>query len=149
MKELLITNLVNIGLAGGLLALAYISNICFSLWYNIKGLRQAFDKTKFINGLLKLLAVIGGLGCLAIVVTFLPIFINYIGIAIDQTLIDYFNIIAILGLFIGTIIKYSTEGFDTLKKILNATTDPKSEDQEKNPVGFVDSEITDKNEIEE
>ena len=36
MEEVLVTNLTNIGFAMALLAIAYFSNICFSLYYNIK-----------------------------------------------------------------------------------------------------------------
>lgn len=119
MFETLLTNLTYIGIAMGLLAIAYISNIFFSLFYNIKITKENFDKQKLIDGVLKVIVLCLGTATLSCVVTLLPIFAQYVGITLADEFIDTFNILAIISLFISSIFKYTKEAYDTFKNILN------------------------------
>ena len=54
MLNALIDNLVNIGWAMLIFLCAYLSNVSFSLYYNIKVLLEPFSKEKLINSGLKI-----------------------------------------------------------------------------------------------
>lgn len=120
MKELILSNLVNIGGAVALFMLAYVSNMCFSLYYNIKIAKFSFDKTKLLNSFLKLLALGAGLSMLAISVILIPVYVNYIGISIDADFANTFSAVGIISVFLTTTIKYVKESYQTLKDILDA-----------------------------
>ena len=118
MKEILITNLTNIGFAMALLSIAYVSNICFSLYYNIKISKESFDFNKLLNGVIKLIALCAGIATLAFVITLLPIYLTNIGIPIEEEFGNTFSIIAIISLFVQSIYKYIREAYETLSNIL-------------------------------
>ena len=48
MLESVLQNLINIGWAMLIFLAAYLANVAFSLWYNIKILHESFDKDKLI-----------------------------------------------------------------------------------------------------
>ena len=119
MEEVLVTNLTNIGFAMALLAIAYLSNICFSLYYNIKISKESFDYSKLLNGVLKLIALCAGIATLAFVITLLPVYLTNIGIPIEEEFSSTFSVIAIIGLFVQSIYKYVRESYETLTQILS------------------------------
>ena len=55
MLESVLQNLINIGWAMLIFLAAYLANVAFSLWYNIKILHESFDKDKLIASGLKIL----------------------------------------------------------------------------------------------
>lgn len=56
MLETILHNLTNIGWAMLIFLCAYLSNVSFSLYYNIKVLLEPFSKEKLINSGLKITA---------------------------------------------------------------------------------------------
>ena len=58
MLEAIMNNLINIGWAMLIFLAAYLSNVAFSLYYNIKILLQPFDREKAINSALKVAAFV-------------------------------------------------------------------------------------------
>ena len=79
MYQAVITNLVTIGWAMLIFLSAYLANVTFSLWYNIKIQKEQFSREKLITGGLKVLTFIVGLTLLCIAVTTLPLFANEVG----------------------------------------------------------------------
>ena len=61
MLNAVLNNLINIGWAMLIFLCAYLSNVAFSLYYNIKILLQPFDKQKMINSGLKVATFVVGL----------------------------------------------------------------------------------------
>lgn len=61
MLNAVLNNLINIGWAMLIFLCAYLSNVAFSLYYNIKVLLQPFDKQKMINSGLKVVTFVVGL----------------------------------------------------------------------------------------
>lgn len=61
MLESVLQNLINIGWAMLIFLAAYLANVAFSLWYNIKILHESFDKDKLIASGLKILTFVVGL----------------------------------------------------------------------------------------
>lgn len=66
MLNAVLNNLINIGWAMLIFLCAYLSNVAFSLYYNIKILLQPFDKQKMINSGLKVATFIVGLTLLCV-----------------------------------------------------------------------------------
>lgn len=61
MLNAVLNNLINIGWAMLIFLCAYLSNVAFSLYYNIKVLLQPFDRQKMINSGLKVATFVVGL----------------------------------------------------------------------------------------
>lgn len=105
----------------GLLAVSWLSNFSFSLYYNIQLMKESFEWSKFFDGLLKLVAVVIGTGLLVVVVTFIPVFLQYVGLEIDSGYVEFFNILVIIGVFTKSIYTYVAQSYQTLNDILNFT----------------------------
>ena len=90
MLESVLQNLINIGWAMLIFLAAYLANVAFSLWYNIKILHEAFDKDKLIASGLKILTFVVGLTLLCTAITTLPLFANQVGWAIPEEYSDLF-----------------------------------------------------------
>ena len=119
---MVLDNLKNIGFAVSLLAVFMLSNMAFSLWYNIKIVKEKFQIKKLIEGLFKIISFSIGLALLTIGITLVPIYITYIGIEIKQEVLDLINISVIVYMFIDTIVFYEKQASETLKKILKTNT---------------------------
>ena len=119
MLESVLQNLINIGWAMLIFLAAYLANVAFSLWYNIKILHEAFDKDKLIASGLKILTFVVGLTLLCTAITTLPLFANQVGWAIPEEYSDLFAIGAVL----LVACKYIKEAFTKFVAILNAKTE--------------------------
>lgn len=73
MFNALLENLTNIGWAMLIFLCAYLANVAFSLWYNIKIRKEDFDREKLIASGLKILVFVVGLTLLCTAITALPI----------------------------------------------------------------------------
>lgn len=80
MLNAVLNNLINIGWAMLIFLCAYLSNVAFSLYYNIKVLLQPFDKQKMINSGLKVATFVVGLTLLCVAITTLPIYADQLGV---------------------------------------------------------------------
>ena len=108
----------SIGLA--LFIISYLSNMCFSLYYNIKVLGQVFDKNKLIASAYKILTFGVGTLLMTVATVGIPEFANVVGIELPQEYIDVFSTLAIAGVFITCSCKYILEAFSKFKKILDS-----------------------------
>lgn len=119
MLELLTTNLIYIGIVMGLLAVSWLSNFAFSLYYNIKLLSEPFDWERVWSGIQKLVAVIVGTALLVASITFVPIFLQYVGVTIPDEYVQFFSILTIVALFTKSIYTYIKQAYETLNGILD------------------------------
>lgn len=124
-------NLVNIGWAMLIFLCAYLSNMAFSLYYNIKILLEPFDKQKVINSGLKVAAFVIGLTLLCLAITTLPLFANMVGWAIPAEYADIFSDIVIIGAVLMVSCKYITEAFTKFKAILDFKKEDSTNDESK------------------
>lgn len=144
MYQAVIANLVTIGWAMLIFLAAYLANVTFSLWYNIKLQKEQFSREKLITGGLKVLTFVVGLTLLCIAVTTLPLFANEVGWAIPEEYSDLFADLVIIGAVLLVSCKYIKEAFTKFTAILNAgpvdiveTVDNAQEpEQTTNPIGF-------------
>lgn len=120
MYQAIIANLVTIGWAMLIFLAAYLANVTFSLWYNIKLQKEQFSREKLITSGLKILTFVVGLTLLCISVTTLPLFANEVGWAIPEEYSDLFADLVIIGAVLLVSCKYIKEAFTKFTAILNA-----------------------------
>lgn len=144
MYQTVIANLVTIGWAMLIFLAAYLANVTFSLWYNIKLQKEQFIREKLITGGLKVLTFVVGLTLLCIAVTTLPLFANEVGWSIPEEYSDLFADLVIIGAVLLVSCKYIKEAFTKFTAILNAGTVDNVETVDNaqeatpavNPIGF-------------
>lgn len=126
MLEAILANLINVGWAMLIFLCAYLSNVAFSLYYNIKILLQPFSRDKAINSALKVAAFVVGLSLLCVSITTLPLYANQIGWTIPEEYSDLFADLIILGAVLAVSCKYILEAFTKFKRILDYKEEPKT-----------------------
>lgn len=154
MLNALLENLTNIGWAMLIFLCAYLANVAFSLWYNIKIRKEDFDREKLIASGLKILVFVVGLTLLCTAITALPIFANEVGWAIPDEYTDIFADLVIIGAVLLVSCKYIKEAFTKFTAILNAgpvdnveTVDNTQEaEPATNPIGFTEGKDVTENE---
>lgn len=119
MLNAVLNNLINIGWAMLIFLCAYLSNVAFSLYYNIKILLQPFQVKKLINSALKVSAFVVGLTLLCTAITTLPLYADQIGWTIPEQYADLFADLIILGAVLSVSCKYIFESFAKFKNILD------------------------------
>ena len=117
----IVLNLTYVGIGACLFLVSYLSNMTFSLYYNIKILSQQFDKNKIINSALRVASVTVGLALLCIAITTIPEFATYVGLKIPTEYTEIFSNLAILTLFVISSCKYVAEAYNKFKKILETS----------------------------
>lgn len=120
MYQIVIQNLITIGWAMLIFLTAYLSNVTFSLWYNIKIQKEQFSRDKLITSALKIATFVVGLTLLCVAVTTLPLFANEVGWAIPSEYTDLFADLVIIGAVLLVSCKYIKEAFTKFTAILNA-----------------------------
>lgn len=123
MLEAIMNNLINIGWAMLIFLAAYLSNVAFSLYYNIKILLQPFDREKAINSALKVAAFVVGLTLLCVAITTLPIYADQLGWAIPEEYTEIFTDLVIVGAVLMVSCKYIAEAFTKFRAILQVKGD--------------------------
>lgn len=123
MFEIIIGNLIKIGYAMAIFLCAYLANVVFSLWYNIKINREPFSREKLATGGLKALTFIVGLTLLCIAITTLPIFATEVGWTIPEEYAELFADLIIVGAVLLVACKYIKEAFTKFVAILNTPAD--------------------------
>lgn len=112
-------NLQNVGIGMALFIVAYLANVCFSLYVNCKILGQKFDKNKLINSVLKIFSFGVGTALLCVSITTIPIFATTVGFIIPEEYATVFENLVIIGIFIISSCKYVMEAFNKMKNILD------------------------------
>lgn len=129
MLNAIVENLINIGWAMLIFLAAYLANVAFSLWYNIKIQHQSFDKNKIIASALKILTFVVGLTLLCVAITTLPLFATQVGWVIPEEYTDIFADIVIIGAVLLVSCKYIKEAYEKFVAILNTAKLETKEDE--------------------
>lgn len=119
MLDTILHNLENAGWAMLIFLCAYVSNMAFGIYYNIKILQEGFDKQKILNSVYKVLSVGIGLVLLVVAVTGLPAFANYVGWTIPAEYTDVFDDLAVIGVCLVVSCKYIFEAIGKFRAILD------------------------------
>lgn len=116
--KLALDNLEVAGVGFAIFAMAYISNMSFSLYYNIKINQEVFSKEKLLNSVFKILAFAGGTIFLILATSLIVPWASNNGLAIPVEYSEVISTIATLGVFLSGALKYIMEAFNKMKKIL-------------------------------
>lgn len=119
MLDTILHNLENAGWAMLIFLCAYMSNMSFGLYYNIKVLLQPFDKEKLINSGLKIASVVIGLVLLVVGITALPAFASHVGWEIPEEYSKVFSDLAVIGVCLVVSCKYFAEAITKFTAILD------------------------------
>lgn len=101
-----------------LFVLAWLANFCLSVYNNIKQIGESFDKNKLLNGIEKMICIIVGLFLLTIVLSVIPIILDYAGLNISEGLIEGLEMVAIITPLGVAIVKYAKESITTFNDIV-------------------------------
>ena len=116
--KLALDNLEVAGVGFAIFAMAYISNMSFSLYYNIKINQEVFSKEKLLNSVFKILAFAGGAIFLILATSLIVPWASNNGLAIPVEYSEVISTIATLGVCLSGALKYIMEAFNKMKKIL-------------------------------
>lgn len=116
--KLALDNLEVAGVGFTIFAMAYISNMSFSLYYNIKINQEVFSKEKLLNSVFKILAFAGGTIFLILATSLIVPWASNNGLAIPVEYSEVISTIATLGVCLSGALKYIMEAFNKMKKIL-------------------------------
>lgn len=116
--KLALDNLEVAGVGFAIFAMAYISNMSFSLYYNIKINQEVFSKEKLLNSVFKILAFAGGTIFLILATSLIVPWASNNGLAIPAEYSEVISTIATLGVCLSGALKYIMEAFNKMKKIL-------------------------------
>ena len=122
MLNSILENLISVGWSMLIFLAAYLANVTFSLWYNIKLQKEPFDRAKLIASAIKIATFVIGLTLLCVAVTTLPLFANEVGWTVPQEYSDIFADLVIIGAVLLVSCKYIKEAFGKFTAILNAGT---------------------------
>ncbi len=120
MLNSILENLISVGWSMLIFLAAYLANVTFSLWYNIKLQKEPFDRAKLIASAIKIATFVIGLVLLCVSVTTLPLFANEVGWTVPQEYSDIFADLVIIGAVFLVSCKYIKEAFGKFTAILNA-----------------------------
>lgn len=126
MYEAVLHNLINAGWAMLIFLCAYISNVAFSLYHNIKQLGQPFDYNKLINSACKVASLMIGAALLVICITTLPAFASYVGWEIPEEYTKVFTDLTVIGTCLIVSCKYVVEAAQKFAAILGQDTAEKA-----------------------
>lgn len=126
MIDIILMNLEKVGIGAALFLGAYIANILLGIWANVKIEGYEFDWKLILNSIVKFIVLGLGIALLSVVVSIIPDYATYVGITIEQEVLDTIDSIVIIGAFLTATIRYIGDGISKLKNILgNNTTSTK------------------------
>lgn len=129
MVDTILHNLENAGWAALIFLCAYVSNMAFGLYHNIKQLQQPFNKDKLINSGLKIISIVVGAVLLVTGITALPAFADYVGWTIPEEYSKVFSDLAVIGVCLVVSCKYFAEAISKFTAILNMNTETETNTQ--------------------
>lgn len=151
MQQILIEvgkNLASISFGLLLFAIAYVSNMCLSIYYNVKILGEVFNKELIKKSVLKIISFICGVAMLVIVVTTLPMFATYVGFELPEDFVEVFNTVAIVAVPLYASCRYALKAFDKMKKVLGSKSTDGIKDYDDSEY-YDDDEFDDDNEFDD
>ena len=117
--DLLLKNLCYVGVGVAIFVVAYLSNMLFGIWYNVKILEEAFDWKRVVKSLLKIIAVGVGIALLTVAVTLIVPFAQLTGMPIPEEYEEVVSIVAILIICLRASVTYIKEAWTKMNDIMN------------------------------
>jgi hypothetical protein len=123
-----IANLSNAAVGAVIFATAYLSNMLFSIYHNVKQVGKEFSWGLFFDGVQKMIVFSLGAALLCTVITVLPAFANYVGFVIPDEYTSVFNNVIILAVFLLSSSKYVLESYKKMRQIIDGNSTDKPVD---------------------
>lgn len=117
--KLALENLLAALVGFSIFGMAYLSNVSFSLYYNIKIAGETFEKQRLINSLYKILAFAGGTMLLVLSTSLIIPWANKNNLPIPAEYSTVISTVVTLGACLSGSLKYILEAFNKMKKILS------------------------------
>lgn len=128
-SQTVLTNLYSVGIGLAIFLCAYLANMSFSIYYNIKILGETFSRNRIINSAIKITTFGFGVTLLTLAITTILPWATSNGLPIPEEYNEIISTVAILGICLVSSLKYIAEAFSKMKKILNNTTDDSQIDE--------------------
>ena len=116
------SNLISVGIGLSIFIMAYVSNMCFSTYYNVRILGEQFEPSKLKMSGLKIVTFGLGTALLTMAITLILPWANQNGLNIPEEYTEVITTVAILGVCLTGSLKYIFEAFTKMGKILNSGT---------------------------
>lgn len=116
------SNLISVGIGLSIFIMAYVSNMCFSTYYNVRILGEQFEPSKLKMSGLKIVTFGLGTALLTMAITLILPWANQNGLNIPEEYTEVITTVAILGVCLTGSLKYILEAFTKMGKILNSGT---------------------------
>lgn len=117
--NLVVINFEKLGIGCGIFLLAYFANIMLGAWKNVKIEGYQFNWKLIAQSGVKFVVLGFGIGILSIVISIIPAYSTYVGIAIEDDMVEMIDNIVIIGAFLTATIRYVVDGVSKLKDILD------------------------------
>lgn len=119
MMNIVLANLEKVGIGVALFMGAYVSNMCLGAWRNVKIEGYDFDWKLILQSLVKFIVLGLGISIMSIVVSILPVYMEYVGIDIADETMQVLDSLVIITAFVVACVKYVKEAYEKLKDILS------------------------------
>lgn len=119
MMNIIFANLEKVGIGVALFMGAYVSNMCLGAWRNVKIEGYDFDWKLILQSLVKFIVLGLGISIMSIVVSILPVYMEYVGVDIADETMQVLDSLVIITAFVVACIKYVKEAYEKLKDILS------------------------------
>lgn len=130
MIDIIINNLINVGVGIMIFLFAYLSNMCLGIYYNTSMLGQEFDWRRIAKSAIKIVAVGLGIILLTLAITLIIPFADANGLTIPDEYSEVIKVLAILATCLTAAIKYIIESIGKLRDILNGKAAEKEQAKE-------------------
>nr|DAT89714.1 MAG TPA: hypothetical protein [Caudoviricetes sp.] len=119
MMNIIFANLEKVGIGVVLFMGAYVSNMCLGAWRNVKIEGYDFDWKLILQSLVKFIVLGLGISLMSIVVSILPVYMEYVGVDIADETMQVLDSLVIITAFVVACVKYVKEAYEKLKDILS------------------------------
>ena len=119
MVNIIFANLEKVGIGVALFMGAYVSNMCLGAWRNVKIEGYDFDWKLILQSLVKFIVLGLGISIMSIVVSILPVYMEYVGVDIADETMKVLDSLVIITAFVVACVKYVKEAYEKLKDILS------------------------------
>lgn len=117
--NIIFANLEKVGIGVALFMGAYVSNMCLGAWRNVKIEGYDFDWKLILQSLVKFVVLGLGISIMSIVVSILPVYMEYVGIDVADETMQVLDSLVIITAFVVACVKYVKEAYEKLKDILS------------------------------
>ncbi|MEG1724470.1 MAG: hypothetical protein RR313_03680 [Anaerovoracaceae bacterium] len=114
---LIFSNLQIIGCGLVLFSICWFANFMCSLYLNIGIVKEEFSWQKMWLGILKLFALIIGIGALVLAFTLIPVYLTKIGFPIPDEWTEMFTMLGLVSIVITSAATYGKEALVTISNI--------------------------------